>query len=117
MGRPTEPAPAVDVLEIMAERIAEKIAEKLADRLPAARLKELWTTEELAERYGMSKASIRRRIRAGEFGDVVTVGGRTRLVTLDGMRAFESAHTGQAGPAAQETPARRKKIRENPGRI
>ena len=113
MGRPTEPAPAVDVLEIMAERIAEK----LADRLLAARPKELWTAEELAERYGMSKASIRRRIRAGEFGDVVMLGGRTRLVTLEGMRAFEAAHTGQAGAAAQETPARRKKIRENPGRI
>ena len=75
-------------------------------------------TPELAERYNLSPASVRRRIQAGEFGEVVRAGGRTKLVTLEGLRAYEAAHTGPAyTPPGTTSAARRKKSRENPGRI
>ena len=78
-----------------------------------------WTAEELAERYKLSPASVRRRIQAGEFGPVIRAGGRTKLVTLEGLRAYEAAHTGPAYTPPEAAPAarRHKKSRENPGRI
>lgn len=111
-------APAgVDFLQLLAAAVADELEARLPDVL--GRPKELWTAEELAERYKLSPASVRRRIQAGEFGPVIRAGGRTKLVTLEGLRAYEAAHTGPAYTPPEAAPAarRHKKSRENPGRI
>ena len=111
-------APAgVDFLQLLAAAVADELEARLPDVL--GRPKELWTAEELAERYKLSPASVRRRIQAGEFGPVIRAGGRIKLVTLEGLRAYEAAHTGPAytPPEAARAARRHKKSRENPGRI
>ena len=117
MDKTMERAPAgTDFLKLLATAVAEELEARLPDMI--GRTKELWTAEELAKRYNLSPASVRRRIQAGEFGEVVRAGGRTKLVTLEGVRAYEAAHTGPAyTPPGTTSAARRKKSRENPGRI
>ena len=117
MDKTMERAPAgADFLKLLATAVADELEARLPDMI--GRTKELWTAEELAERYNLSPASVRRRIQAGEFGEVVRAGGRTKLVTLEGVQAYEAAHTGPAyTPPGTTSAARRKKSRENPGRI
>ena len=117
MDSTMERTPAgADFLKLLATAVADELEARLPDMI--GRTKELWTAEELAERYSLSPASVRRRIQAGEFGEVIRAGGRTKLVTLEGVRAYEAAHTGPAyTPPGTTSAARRKKSRENPGRI
>ena len=118
MDKTMERAPAgADFLQLLAAAVADELEARLPDII--GRPKELWTAEELAERYKLSPASVRRRIQAGEFGPVIRAGGRTKLVTLEGLRAYEAAHTGPAytPPGAAPVAPRNKKRRENPGRI
>ena len=108
MDNTMERTPAgADFLKLLATAVADELEARLPDMI--GRPKDLWTAEE---------ASVRRRIQAGEFGEVVRAGGRTKLVTLEGVRAYEAAHTGPAyTPPGTTSAARRKKSRENPGRI
>ena len=64
--------------------------------------KELYTAKELAERYGVSCATIRSKMAAGEFGELVSVGERTRLVPWAGVQAYESTHTGMSTKRTSE---------------
>lgn len=76
------------------------------------------TVAQLAERYGMSKASIARRVRAGEFGETINAGPRTHLVTAAGVAKFDADHTGPAhdGKVGTYRPRRRTQHRD-PGPI
>ena len=78
-------------MDEMVDRLLDILADKLTERLSAGH-KELYTAKELAERYGVSCATIRNKMAAGEFGELVSVGERTRLV---GERS-----SGAAGSAA-----------------
>ena len=66
-------------MDEMVDRLLDILADKLTERLSAGH-KELYTAKELAERYGVSCATIRSKMAAGEFGELVSVGERTRLV-------------------------------------
>ena len=68
--------------------------------------------------YGMSKASIARRVRAGEFGETINAGPRTHLVTAAGVAKFDADHTGPAhdGEVGTYRPRRRTQHRD-PGPI
>lgn len=105
-------------LDAILDALADALVEKLAERLPAGGAKETYTVDQLAERYGMSRASIQYRIRAGEFGETINAGKRTHLVTAEGVRQYEAAHTGPAhdGAAGTYQPRRRAKHRD-PGPI
>lgn len=83
-------------LDAILDALADALVEKIAERLPGSGAKETYTVEQLAERYGMSRASIQYRIRAGEFGETINTGKRTHLVTAEGVRQYEAAHTGPA---------------------
>lgn len=53
-------APAgADFLQLLAAAVADELEARLPDII--GRPKELWTAEELAERYKLSPASVRRR--------------------------------------------------------
>ena len=79
-------------MDEMVDRLLDILADKLTERLSAGH-KELYTAKELAERYGVSCATIRNKMAAGEFGELVSVGERTRLVPWAGVQAYESTHT------------------------
>lgn len=106
-------------LDTVLDALVDALVERLMSRLPAEGApKETYTPEELAARYGMSKSSINRRIRAGEFGETINTGPRTHLVTAAGLRQYEEAHTGPAhdGKVGTYKPRRSAKHRD-PGPI
>lgn len=76
-----------------------------------------YTPDKLADLLGVSKSTVLRLIRAGEFGQTVNVA-RQHLVTEAGLAAFVAAHT---GPASTQTravhTARHKKPAGDPGPI
>ena len=74
------------MVDEMVDRLLDILADKLTERLSAGH-KELYTAKELAERYGVSCATIRSKMAAGEFGELVSVGERTRLVPGDIVQA------------------------------
>ena len=83
-------------LDIILDALADALVEKISARLPPGNQQQTFTAAQLAERYGMSKASICRRIRAGEFGETINAGTRTHLVTAEGVRKFDAEHMGPA---------------------
>ena len=105
-------------LETILDALADALVEKIAARLPPGGQQQTYTVAQLAERYGMSKASIARRLRAGEFGETINAGSRTHLVTAAGLRQYEEAHTGPAhdGKVGAYKPRRSAKHRD-PGPI
>ncbi len=105
-------------LETILDALADALVEKIAARLPPGGQQQTYTVAQLAERYGMSKASIARRLRAGEFGETINAGSRTHLVTAAGLRQYEEAHTGPAhdGKVGTYKPRRSAKHRD-PGPI
>lgn len=88
-------------MDEMFDRFLDILADKLTERMSAGH-KDLYSAKELAERYGVSCATIRSKMAAGEFGELVNVGERTRLVPWDGVRAYESTHTGSDTRKAAE---------------
>lgn len=59
-------------MDEMVDRLLDILADKLTERLSAGH-KELYTAKELAERYGVSCATIRSKMAAGEFAKGKTV--------------------------------------------
>ena len=55
----------------------------------------MYDAGEIGELLHQKQVTIRRKITAGEFGDVVKVG-RSKLVTEDGLKGYIAAHTGPA---------------------
>ena len=109
----TAPASERDRMEWMAETLAEKIVKHLDQNQ-----KELYTVQDLVDRYGLKPSTIRSKILAGEFGDTVNLGAKSRLVTRAGLLAYEAAHTGPAEPKHSSRPPQAvHKRRENPGKI
>lgn len=102
-----------DTLNMLLDALADKLMERLQNPH-----KDLYTARELAERYGVSAATIRNKMAAGEFGELVNMGERTRLVPWAGVKAYEAMHLEQ--PKRRPTAARRNHRpppRGNPGPI
>ena len=107
------PVSAREQMDQLAEALAEKIMKHLEQNQ-----KELYTVQDLVDRYGLKPSTIRSKILAGEFGDTVNLGAKSRLVTRAGLLAYEAAHTGPAEPKHSSQPPRAvHKRRENPGKI
>ena len=106
-----------DAMNMVLDMLADALAEKVLQRMES--WKETYTVEELAARYGCSKCTIRRKIAAGEFGEPVVLGERTKVVTAAGVRQFEENAAVPAGRRRKtEIPARRSgKLRGEPGPI
>lgn len=105
-------------LDTILDALADALVEKISARLPPGNQQQTFTAAQLAERYGMSKASISRRIRAGEFGETINAGTRTHLVTAEGVRKFDAEHTGPAHQGRAEKPRSRHRAKPiDPGPI
>lgn len=104
-------------LDTILDALADALVEKIAARLPPGG-QQTYTIAQLAERYGMSKASIARRVRAGEFGETINAGTRTHLVTAEGVRKFDAEHMGPAYQGRAEKPRSRHRTKPiDPGPI
>ncbi len=101
------------LLDALADALAERLAEKMARDGP----RDTYTAVQLAERYSMSKSSIQRLIRAGEFGETINTGPRTHLVTAEGVRQFDEAHTAPAYTPRQGKVVQRRGKHRDPGPI
>lgn len=107
-----------ETMNALLDALADALAERLAERIPRGGQPPTYTIAQLAERYGMSKASIARRVRAGEFGETINAGSRTHLVTAAGVAKFEADHTGPAhGGNAGAYRTRRRTQHRDPGPI
>lgn len=108
----------MNLLEEMVDKLLDILADKVANRLQIPH-KDLYSAKDLADRYGISPAAVRRRMAAGEFGELVEVGDRTRLVPWKGVQLYEAAHTGPSdcGIKVSPSPKRRMAPRGNPGPI
>ena len=104
-------------LDTILDALADALVEKIAARLQPGGQQQTYTIAQLAERYGMSKASIARRVRAGEFGETINAGSRTHLVTAEGVRQFDAAHTAPAHKTQQGKAIRRRGRHIDPGPI
>lgn len=62
-------------------------------RLPYPQ-KDRFSPEDIAERYGIHKDNARRMINNGDFGAVIEITPRNKVVTLDGLLEYEARHTG-----------------------
>ena len=77
----------------------------------------LYTPDKLADLLGVSKSTVLRLIRAGEFGQTVNVA-RQHLVTEDGLSEFVAAHTGPSTTnKSRPQKPRRGTADRNPGPI
>lgn len=105
-------------IDAILDALADALVEKITSRMPPGGRQDTYTIDQLAERYGMSRASIARRVRAGEFGETINAGPRTHLVTAAGVAKFDADHTGPAhdGEVGTYRPRRRTQHRD-PGPI
>lgn len=71
------------------DALVDVFAQRVADKINGDGL---YTVDDLAARYSLSKSAIRQRINAGEFGEVVKLGSRCHRVTAAGVRRYEAAH-------------------------
>lgn len=101
------------VLDALLDALADRVAGKLGQQ---AGQKELYTVQDLCERYNVSDDTITRWMRAGEFGETVNPTPRIHLVTLSGITEFDARHTGPAYAGQPVLPAKRR-ARGNPGPI
>lgn len=77
----------------------------------------LYTPDKLAALLGVSKSTVLRMIRAGEFGQTVNVA-RQHLVTETGLEEFIAAHTGPPTTTKSHTKKTRRGAKnKNPGPI
>ena len=77
----------------------------------------IYTPDKLADLLGVSKCTVLRMIRAGEFGETINVA-RQHLVTEEALSDFLSAHTGPASNSKRRTASPRSRAaKRNPGPI
>lgn len=61
--------------------------------------KDRFTAEDIAERYGIHKDNARRMMNNGDFGEVINITPRNKVVTLEGLIAYENKKKGlESGP-------------------
>jgi len=71
--------------------VLDALADRVAERMQSPP-KELWSASDIAERWGVTPASVRQKMAAGEFGPLVHVDKRTRLVPWHSIMEYENAH-------------------------
>lgn len=102
------------VLDALLDALADRVAGKLGRQTSR---KELYTVQDLCERYSVSDDTITRWMRAGEFGETVNPTPRIHLATLAGVQDFDDRHTGPAYGGQPVAAPRRRTVRRDAGKI
>lgn len=71
--------------------------------------KDRFTPEDIAECYGIHKDNARRMMNNGDFGEVIEITPRNKVVTLEGLLAYEEKHTGFTSVKPQPNISARRK--------
>lgn len=82
-------------MDELLERLADMVADRVLAKLGAE--KDLYTVNDLSERYALSKDAIRKKVRAGEFGETVNCGEKSYLIPKEGVRKYDFDHMGKLG--------------------
>ena len=73
--------------------------------------KDRFTAIDLAERYGIHKETARRMMKSGDFGEVIEISKKHKVVTLEGLLMYERTHivhlSGKPEPKQPQPRARR----------
>ena len=97
--------------------LREIVAEALKEYLPLLSSgKDRFTAEDIAERYGIHKDNARRMMNNGDFGEVIAVTPRNKVVTLEGLLEYENRRKGLI-TSKPDKPARSRKNRATVGKI
>lgn len=103
------------VLDAIAEAFAQALASRLQDKLQSP--KDAYTFDEIAERYNVSRATVRRWAANGEFGQLLNLSEKAHRITAEGLRQFEEARLGPIGRRPIPEHRSRKRKRPDPGPI
>ena len=95
----------------------EMVEKKVQQYLPIIMYgKSRFTPEDIANLYGIHKDNARRMMNNGDFGEVIVVTPRNKVVTLEGLLAFEATHSGWTNCKYKMKPSKIKK-HPSPGPI
>lgn len=97
--------------------LEELVEKKVMEFVPVLLYKKTrFTPEDIAELYGIHKDVARNKMNEGQFGEVIEITKRKKVVTLEGLLEYESKHKGfTSGKPKTKVLAGRKK--EAAGRI
>ena len=79
--------------------------------------KDRFTAEDLSEIYGPNVATIRRMMNRGDFGELINFSDRHKVVTLEGLLAYEASHTGFVSGKPEVKTKELKKRKAEVGRL
>ena len=97
--------------------LEELVEKKVMEIIPALLYKKTrFTPEDISTLYGIHKDNARRMMNTGQFGEVIEITPRNKVVTLEGLLEYEAKHKGfTSGKPKTKVLAGRKK--EAAGRI
>jgi hypothetical protein len=79
--------------------------------------KERFTPDDISKLYGTSVATARQMMNRGDFGEVISITPRNKVVTLEGLLKYEALHTGFVSGKPEVKQRRQKTNRPAVGRI
>ena len=79
--------------------------------------KERFTPDDISKLYGTSVATARQMMNRGDFGEVISITPRNKVVTLEGLLKYEALHTGFISGKPEVKQRRQKTNRPAVGRI
>lgn len=91
--------------------LEELVEKKVMEFVPVLLYKKTrFTPEDIAELYGMHKDNARRLMNEGQFGEVIEITKRKKVVTLEGLLEYERKHRGfTSGKPEPKTPSKKRK--------
>ena len=83
-------------MEYDLNRIVEKMVyDYVSGILPLIEARKVrFTPDDIAERYGVHRDTARHMMNRGDFGEVINVSKRNKVVTLEGLLKFEEQNKG-----------------------
>lgn len=76
-----------------------------------------FTADDIAERYGIHRDTARHMMNRGDFGEVINVTGRNKVVTLEGLLKYEEHHKGFISGLPQSRKTYKKAKKAEPMKI
>ena len=98
-------------MEYDLNKIVEKMVyDYVSGLLPLIEARKVrFTPDDIAERYGVHRDTARHMMNRGDFGEVINITERNKVVTLEGVLKYEEQHKGFISGLPQPRAPRRKK--------
>lgn len=91
--------------------LEELVEKKVMEFVPVLLYKKTrFTPEDIAELYGIHKDVARNKMNDGQFGEVIEITKRKKVVTLEGLLEYEAKHRGfTSGKPEPKAPSKKRK--------